>query len=65
MPYSSFIEISGEKLEIVPVMHPYLLSARMLNVQLWGRQHAETYSMEDVVACELTENKSNYRSTFK
>ncbi|BES92991.1 Stress-activated map kinase-interacting protein [Nesidiocoris tenuis] len=59
-----YLEISGEKLEIVPVIQPHFSSARMLSVKLWGRQRVETYSMDDVVACELTEHKSNGRSIF-
>uniref|UniRef100_A0A146KUD3 Target of rapamycin complex 2 subunit MAPKAP1 n=1 Tax=Lygus hesperus TaxID=30085 RepID=A0A146KUD3_LYGHE len=59
-----YLEISGERLEITPAMQPYFSSSRMLG-NIWGRQLAETYPMEDVVACDLTEHKSNHRSTFK
>lgn len=52
--------ISGEKLEIFPVIQ------QRVSARLWGgKQRAETFSMEDVVSCDVTEHKSNNRSTFR
>ncbi|XP_066909105.1 target of rapamycin complex 2 subunit MAPKAP1 isoform X2 [Halyomorpha halys] len=52
--------VSGEKLEIFPVIQ------QRVSARLWGgKQRAETFSMEDVVSCDVIEHKSNNRSTFR
>uniref|UniRef100_T1I6Y7 Uncharacterized protein n=1 Tax=Rhodnius prolixus TaxID=13249 RepID=T1I6Y7_RHOPR len=61
-----YLEISYDKLEMYPVMQPHASSGRIMSGRLWGsRQKAELHSMDDVVACDLTEHKSNSRSSFR
>uniref|UniRef100_A0A1B6BX00 Target of rapamycin complex 2 subunit MAPKAP1 n=2 Tax=Clastoptera arizonana TaxID=38151 RepID=A0A1B6BX00_9HEMI len=51
--------ISGEKVEIDPVVQQRVRS------KFWVRPKASTYDMDNVVACDLTESKSNNRATFR
>ncbi|XP_014251577.1 target of rapamycin complex 2 subunit MAPKAP1 [Cimex lectularius] len=60
-----YLEISSDKLEVTPVIQPYLSSGRKVSTKLWGKQRAKSHHMDDVVACDLTEHKSNSRSTFR
>ncbi|XP_066997080.1 target of rapamycin complex 2 subunit MAPKAP1 isoform X2 [Anabrus simplex] len=51
--------ISGEKVEIDPVIQ------QKVSAKFWNRQKPVSYDMECVAACDLTDTKSNGRSTFR
>lgn len=54
-----FAGVSGEKIEIDPV-----LNNKAGSRYIWNKQKAVTYDIDAIVACDLTQNKSN-KATFR
>jgi len=53
------LSVSQERIEIDPVLQPKAAK------KFWGKQKFTSVNMENVVACELLEEKSNGKAQFR